>query len=51
MILYYNNKNIIQYYAMDPIEIEQELHAYLKKLLDQNNVETAWQVLLVGEII
>lgn len=42
-------KNIIQYYAIDPAEMEQELHFYAKELLDQNNVEAAWQVLLVGE--
>ena len=42
-------KNIIQYYAINPTEMEQELHLYAKELLDLNNVEGAWQVLLVGE--
>ena len=42
-------KTIIQYYAIDPTEMEQELHIYAKELLDQNNVLAAWQVLLVSE--
>ena len=42
-------KTIIQYYAIDPTEMEQELHFYAKELLDQNNVQAAWQVLLAGE--
>ncbi len=42
-------KTIIQYYAIDPKEMEQELHIYAKELLDQNNVQAGWQVLLVGE--
>ena len=42
-------KTIIQYYAIDPTEMEQELHVYAKELLDQNNVLAAWQVLLVSE--
>ena len=41
-------KNIIQYYAIDPTEMEQELHFYAKELLEQNKVQSAWQVLLVN---
>ncbi|TMI65474.1 MAG: flavin reductase family protein [Bacteroidetes bacterium] len=39
-------KNIIQYYSINPDEMEKELHSYAKKLLDENKVKEAWQVLL-----
>ncbi len=39
-------KNIIQYYSVNPEEMERELHAYAKKLLDNGKVREAWQVLL-----
>ena len=39
-------KNIIQYYSVNPDEMEKELHAYAKKLLDDGKVKEAWQVLL-----
>ena len=39
-------KNIIQYYSISPEEMEKELHAYAKKLLDEGKVKEAWQVLL-----
>lgn len=42
-------KNIIQYYSINPTEMEQELHIYAKELLDDNKVQAAWQILLVGE--
>jgi len=41
-------KNIIQYYSMNPDEMEKELHAYAKKLLAKGKVKEAWQVLLAG---
>ena len=41
-------KNIIQYYSINPDEMEKELHSYAKKLLDENKVKEAWQVLLAG---
>jgi flavin reductase (DIM6/NTAB) family NADH-FMN oxidoreductase RutF len=41
-------KQIIQYYSINPDEMERELHAYAKKLLDSGKVKEAWQVLLVG---
>ncbi|RPD40381.1 flavin reductase family protein [Chitinophaga barathri] len=41
-------KNIIQYYSINPDEMEKELHSYAKKLLEQNKVDEAWQVLLAG---
>jgi hypothetical protein len=41
-------KNIIQYYSVNPDEMEKELHVYAKALLDKNKVQDAWQVLLAG---
>ena len=40
-------KNIIQYYSINPDEMEKELHLYAKELLDAGKVTAAWQVLLV----
>jgi hypothetical protein len=39
-------KNIIQYYSINPDDMEKELHTYAKKLLDEGKVREAWQVLL-----
>lgn len=39
-------KNIVQYYSINPEEMEEELHRYAKELLDAGNVKAAWQVLL-----
>ena len=39
-------KNIIQYYSIDPVEMEAELHRYAKTLLAEARVDEAWQVLL-----
>lgn len=39
-------KQIIQYYSVNPDEMEKELHSYAKKLLDGGEVQEAWQVLL-----
>ncbi len=41
-------KQIIQYYSINPEEMEKELHLYAKKLLDQGKLYEAWQVLLAG---
>ncbi|GEP94882.1 flavin reductase family protein [Chitinophaga cymbidii] len=41
-------KNIIQYYSVNPDEMEKELHTYAKQLLAENKVPEAWQVLLAG---
>ena len=43
-------KNIIQYYSIDPNEMEKELHYYAKELLDAGKVQEAWQVLLAAVI-
>jgi flavin reductase (DIM6/NTAB) family NADH-FMN oxidoreductase RutF len=39
-------KNIIQYYAINPDEMENELHIYAAQLLNAGKVNEAWQVLL-----
>lgn len=41
-------KNIVQYYSINPDEMETELHKYAKELLDSGRVKEAWQVLLCG---
>ena len=41
-----NLKQIIQYYSINPDEMERELHGYAKKLLSEGKVREAWQVLL-----
>ncbi len=37
---------IIQYYNLNPDEMEKELHQYAKKLLKEGKIKEAWQVLL-----
>ena len=39
-------KQIIQYYAINPDELDIELHRYAKELLDAGKVTEAWQILL-----
>jgi flavin reductase (DIM6/NTAB) family NADH-FMN oxidoreductase RutF len=41
-------KNIVQYYNLNPAEMENEMHIYAKQLLNKNNVDAAWQVLLAS---
>lgn len=41
-------KNIIQYYSINPEDMERELHYYAKQLLDENKVHEAWQVLIAN---
>jgi len=42
-------KNIIQYYSINPEDMDRELHTYAAKLLNDGNVHDAWQVLLADE--
>lgn len=42
-------KNIVQYFSINPAEMEHEIHMYAQKLLQQNLVDEAWQVLLTAE--
>jgi flavin reductase (DIM6/NTAB) family NADH-FMN oxidoreductase RutF len=39
-------KNIIQYFSLNPEEMEKELHLYAARLLDEGKVSEAWQILL-----
>ncbi len=39
-------KEIIQYFSINPEEMEKELHRYAKELLDAGKIQEAWQVLL-----
>jgi flavin reductase (DIM6/NTAB) family NADH-FMN oxidoreductase RutF len=39
-------KNIIQYYSINPEEMDKELHRYAKELLDAGKLKEAWQILL-----
>ena len=39
-------KNIIQYYSINPNEMDLELHRYAKELLNVGKVNDAWQILL-----
>ncbi len=41
-------KEIIQYYSINPDEMEKELHVYAKKLLEEGKVKEAWQILLAS---
>ena len=41
-------KNIVQYFSLNPEEMEKELHLYAAELLHQGKVAEAWQVLLTG---
>lgn len=43
-------KHIIQYYSVNPDEMEKELHTYAKNLLQQGKIQEAWQVLLAGTL-
>ncbi len=39
-------KHIIQYYCINPDEMEKELHIYAKELLGAGKIKEAWQILL-----
>ena len=39
-------KNIVQYYSINPEEMEREVQLYAKELLNAGNISQAWQVLL-----
>lgn len=43
-------KNIIAYFNLNPEEMEKELHLYAATLLDKQEVQQAWQVLLAGNV-
>lgn len=41
-------KQIVQYYSVNPDEMDKELHRYAVELLDKGLINEAWQVLLAG---
>jgi flavin reductase (DIM6/NTAB) family NADH-FMN oxidoreductase RutF len=41
-------KQIIQYFSINPEEMEKELHRYAKERLQNGDVQGAWQILLAG---
>jgi len=41
-------RQIVQYFSLNPADMEAELHRYAASLLEQGRVEDAWQVLLSG---
>ncbi len=43
-------KNIIQYFSINPDEMDTELHRYAKELLDAGKVKEAWQILLADVV-
>jgi flavin reductase (DIM6/NTAB) family NADH-FMN oxidoreductase RutF len=42
-------KQIIQYFGINPAEMEKEIHRYAGQLLEQGRITEAWQVLLAIE--
>ena len=42
-------KNIVQYFSVNPEDMEKEIHLYAAKLLNEGKVHEAWQVLLAVE--
>ncbi|MDX1955916.1 MAG: flavin reductase family protein [Chitinophagaceae bacterium] len=40
-------RHIVQYYSLNPEEMEKELHQHARKLLAEGKVDKAWQVLLL----
>ncbi|MBA2498970.1 MAG: flavin reductase family protein [Chitinophagaceae bacterium] len=42
-------KQILQYYSINPPEMEKELHLYASSLLSDGKVQEAWQVLLSND--
>jgi len=43
-------RQIIQYYSLNPEEMERELHLYAHRLLGEKRVREAWQVLLANNL-
>lgn len=41
-------KQIIQYFSINPEEMEKELHRYAKERLQNGDVQGAWQILMAG---
>jgi hypothetical protein len=44
-------KQIVQYFSLDPQEMETETHKLAAILLNDGNITDAWQVLLANDVI
>lgn len=44
-------KQIVQYFNLDPLEMETETHKLAARYLNEGNVADAWQVLLANDVI
>jgi flavin reductase (DIM6/NTAB) family NADH-FMN oxidoreductase RutF len=44
-------KQIVQYFNLDPLEMETETHKLAARYLSEGNVANAWQVLLANDVI
>jgi Flavin reductase like domain len=44
-------KQIVQYYNLNPTEMEEETHRLAAKFLNEDDVITAWQILLANEVV
>ncbi len=44
-------KQIVQYFNLDPVEMETETHKLAARYLNEGNVADAWQVLLANDVI
>ncbi len=44
-------KQIVQYFSVNPEEMDKELHRYAGQLLEKGRVSEAWQVLLAGSAV
>lgn len=42
-------KNIVQYFSLNPADMELEVHRYAAQLLNEEKIAEAWQVLLATE--
>ncbi|HEU4472227.1 MAG TPA: flavin reductase family protein, partial [Flavisolibacter sp.] len=42
-------KNIVQYFSINPSDMEREIHTYAARLLNESRINEAWQVLLAAE--
>ncbi len=43
-------RSIIQYYSINPDDMEVELHKYAAQLLNENKINDAWQILLATTV-
>ncbi len=44
-------QHIVQYYSLNPLEMETETHRLAAALLNENKITDAWQVLLANDVL